>query len=95
PDSTGGAIEEYSVVPLLPKGISINRTNCVISGQASDTLSPTKFVVTATCPGGRASDTLLLSIGTIAFTYGVSGTFTFEKGSTELSTTPISPTILA
>ena len=95
PDSTGGAIEEYSVQPLLPKGISINRSNGVISGQASDTLSPTKFVVTATGPGGRASDTLLLSIGTIAFTYGVSGTFTFEKGSTELSTTPISPTILA
>ncbi len=95
PDSTGGAIEEYSVQPLLPKGISINKANGIISGQASDTLSPTKFVVTAKGPGGRASDTLLLSIGTIAFTYGVSGTFTFEKGSTELSTTPISPTILA
>jgi hypothetical protein len=95
PDSTGGAITEYSIQPMLPKGISINRINGVISGQASDTLSPTRFVVTATGPGGRASDTLLLSIGTIAFTYGVSGTFVFEKNSTELSTTPISPTIMA
>ena len=59
PDSTGGAIEEYSIQPLLPKGISIGKDNGVISGQASDTLSPTKFVVTATGPGGRASDTLL------------------------------------
>jgi hypothetical protein len=50
PDSTGGAIEEYSVQPLLPKGISINKTNGVISGQASDTLSPTKFVVTCHRP---------------------------------------------
>jgi hypothetical protein len=95
PDSTGGAITEYSIKPSLPKGISINRINGVISGQASDTLSPTKFIVTATGPGGRASDTLLLSIGTIAFTYGVNGTFVFEKNSTELSTTPISPTIMA
>jgi hypothetical protein len=95
PDSTGGAISEYSIQPSLPKGININRVNGVISGQASDTLSPRRFVVTATGPGGRASDTLLLSIGTVAFTYGVSGTFVFEKNSTELSTTPISPTILA
>jgi hypothetical protein len=95
PDSTGGPITEYSIQPLLPKGISINKVNGVISGKASDTLSPTTFVVTADGPGGRDSDTLLLSIGTIAFTYGTTGSFTFEKGSTELSTTPLSPTVLA
>ena len=95
PDSTGGTIDEYSIRPSLPKGISIGKYNGVISGQASDTLAPTKFVVTATGPGGMASDTLLLSIGTVAFSYGVNGTFILEKGTTELSTTPISPNILA
>src|SRR5688572_27014979 len=80
PDSTGGTIDEYSIRPSLPKGIFINKNSGVISGQASDTLAPTKFVVTATGPGGMASDTLLLSIGTVAFSYGVNGTFILEKG---------------
>lgn len=95
PDSTGGPITEWSVLPSLPKGISIDKNSGVISGKASDTLSPTKFVITAMGPGGRDADTLLLSIGTIAFTYGVNSTFILEKGSTELQTTPISPVILA
>ena len=94
PDSTGGAIEEYSIKPSLPKGILIDKIKGVISGQASDTLTPTKFVVTATGPGGMATDTLLLSVGTVAFNYGT-GTFVLEKGSTDLSTTPLSPSILA
>src|SRR6476619_6976846 len=38
PDSTGGAITEYSVTPSLPKGIAINKLNGVISGTPSDTL---------------------------------------------------------
>jgi len=95
PDSTGGRIEEYSIQPMLPKGISINRINGVISGQASDTLVPTRFVVTASGPGGTDSDTLLLSIGTVGFTYGTTGAFVFEKGTTELTATPLSPTVLA
>ncbi|HEX6181743.1 MAG TPA: putative Ig domain-containing protein [Chitinophagaceae bacterium] len=95
PDSTGGPITEYSISPLLPKGITIGAKNGVISGKASDTLSPTRFVVTATGPGGKANDTLTLAIGTVGFTYGNSGVFTFEKNSTELATTPISPVIVA
>ena len=95
PDSTGGPIKEYSIQPLLPKGLMIGKDNGVISGKASDTLTPTRFVVTATGPGGKDSDTLTIAIGTVGFNYGASGVFTFEKGSTELSTTPISPTIIA
>jgi len=95
PDSTGGPITEYNIQPGLPKGISINRANGVISGMASDTLTPTRFVVTASGPGGAASDTLTLAVGTIGFNYGTSGVFTFEKNSTELSATPISPVIVA
>jgi len=95
PDSTGGPITEYSIQPLLPKGLSIGSTNGVISGKASDTLTPTRFVVTATGPGGKDSDTLTIAIGTVGFNYGASGVFTFEKGSTELAATPITPVIIA
>jgi hypothetical protein len=95
PDSTGGAITEYSVAPSLPKGIMINKLNGEISGTPSDTLLPAKFVVKATGPGGFATDTLTISVGTVAFNYGDNATFTFEKGATDISTTPLSPVILA
>jgi len=95
PDSTGGVITEYSVSPSLPKGILINKLNGVISGTPSDTLLPVKFVVTATGPGGIDTDTLMISVGTVAFNYGTPATFTFEINSTAINTTPLSPVILA
>ena len=93
PDSTGGPITQYSINPSLPKGISINTTNGVISGKASDTLSPTKFIVTASGPGGAAYDTLTISVGTVGFNYGATGSFVLEKGT--VLTTPISPVVLS
>lgn len=95
PDSTGGPITEYTINPMLPKGISIGKTNGIISGKASDTLTPTRFIVTAVGPGGMSSDTLTIAIGTVGFNYGSSGTFVLEKNSTELNATPISPVIIA
>ena len=95
PDSLGGAITEYSVSPSLPKGIGIDKLNGTISGTPSDTLLPAQFVVKATGPGGFATDTLTISVGTVAFNYGTNSTFTFEKGATDISTTPLSPVILA
>ena len=95
PDSTGGAITEYSITPGLPKGISINKKSGVISGTASDTLTATQFIVTATGPGGTDRDTLTISVGTVSFNYGTGATITLEKNSTELNTTPVSPVILA
>src|SRR5690242_16978138 len=70
PDSTGGSITGYSVSPILPKGISIDRLNGTISGKPSDTLLPTKYVVSASGPGGIGTDTITLSVGTVAFNYG-------------------------
>lgn len=95
PDSTGGVITEYSVSPSLPKGIVINKLNGVISGTPSDTLLPVKFVVTATGPGGIDTDTLMISVGTVAFNYGAAATFTLEINSQSLATTALSPVILA
>src|SRR5690349_7869021 len=93
PDSTGGPITGFSVSPLMPKGIAFNKLNGEISGTPSDTLLPTRFIVTASGPGGAASDTITLSVGTVGFNYGTTGSFVFEKG-TVLST-PISPVVLA
>jgi hypothetical protein len=92
PDSTGGAITEYSVSPLFPKGITLNKLNGTISGTPSDTLLPTKYIVRATGPGGVGADTITFSVGTVGFNYGV-GSFVFEKGT--VLTTPISPVVLA
>ncbi|HET7897304.1 MAG TPA: putative Ig domain-containing protein, partial [Flavisolibacter sp.] len=80
---------------MLPKGLALNKANGEISGTPSDTLLPTKYVVTATGPGGLGRDTITLSVGTVAFNYGTNGTFVFEKGSTELNGTAISPLVLA
>ena len=93
PDSTGGVITEYSVSPSLPKGIVINKLNGVISGTPSDTLLPVKFVVTATGPGGIDTDTLMISVGTVAFNYGQE--HSLLKKFNSYSTTPLSPVILA
>ena len=93
PDSTGGAITEFSVSPLLPKGISLNKFNGTISGTPSDTLSPTKYIVRATGPGGVGADTITFSVGTVGFNYGATGSFVLEKGT--VLTTPISPVVLA
>ncbi|MCU7547888.1 putative Ig domain-containing protein [Chitinophagaceae bacterium LB-8] len=95
PDSTGGAITEYSISPVLPKGIVIDKLSGVISGTPSDTLTPTQFVVKAMGPGGFDTDTLTLAIGTVGFNYGTTPTYTFELNSTALNTTPLSPTIIA
>ena len=95
PDSTGGSITEYAINPLLPKGLAINKANGEISGTPSDTLMPAKFVVTAKGPGGMATDTITLLVGTVAFNYGPTGSFTLEINSKDIATTPISPVVLA
>jgi len=93
PDSTGGAITEFSVSPVLPKGISLNKINGTIGGTPSDTLLPTKYIIRATGPGGVGADTITLSVGTVGFNYGATGSFVLEKGT--VLNTPISPVVLA
>lgn len=95
PDSSGGAISEYSINPTLPKGVEINKANGVISGTPSDTLTPTRFIVTAKGPGGMANDTLMIAIGTVGFNYGMNSSYTFTNGDATLSTTPLAPTVVA
>jgi hypothetical protein len=96
PDSSkGGHIEQYSVYPGLPKGISLNQSNGTISGTPTDSLSPTRFVVTAVGPAGMGHDTITLSVGTAGFVYGTTGNYTFTIGSNVLATTPLAPTVLA
>ena len=96
PDSSkGGSVTQYSIYPGLPKGLDLNQVNGVITGTPTDSLKPTRFIVTAYGPAGMGHDTLTISVGTVGFVYGTSGNYTFTIGAKDLATTPLAPTVLA
>lgn len=96
PDSSkGGSVTQYSIYPGLPKGLSLNQANGVISGTPSDSLNPTRFIISAYGPGGLGRDTITVAVGTVGFVYGATGSYTFTLGSQDLSTTALTPTVLA
>ena len=96
PDSSkGGSVTQYSIYPGLPKGLSLNQINGVITGTPSDSLNPTRFVISAYGPGGLGRDTITIAVGTVGFVYGTTGNFVFTKNSTDLATTALAPTVLA
>ncbi len=52
PSSTGGAIDNYSVVPPLPAGLTINSMTGVISGTPTAATAAQNYTVTASNAGG-------------------------------------------
>lgn len=96
PDSSkGGSVTQYSIYPGLPKGLSLNQVNGVISGTPSDSLAPTRFIISAYSKIGIGHDTITIAVGTVGFVYGSTGNYVFTKGSTDLATTALAPTVLA
>ncbi len=61
--NNGSAITNCVASTTLPTGLSINATNCVISGTPSARLSSTSFTITATNGIGSTNATVSLEVG--------------------------------
>lgn len=74
PTNLGGEIISCSVSPILPTGLSINQTNCEISGTPTELYPESIHVVTATNSGGTHSTNISITVNDIApfISYGTS-----------------------
>ncbi|KAG0161919.1 hypothetical protein DFQ30_004908, partial [Apophysomyces sp. BC1015] len=55
PVSSGGAITQYSVVPALPAGLSLNTQTGVISGTPTAVAAPATYTVTGSNSAGSVT----------------------------------------
>ncbi|MGB8479690.1 MAG: putative Ig domain-containing protein [Acidobacteriaceae bacterium] len=62
PESTGGAVASYSVVPTLPWGLSLDSTSGTISGIPTVATPQTNYKVTAYNAGGNTSATVSITV---------------------------------
>jgi hypothetical protein len=74
PTLTGGVLTGCATSPALPAGLSINPTNCVISGTPSTTQSQTAYTITATNAGGTGTKTVYIGVNaTLSANAGTGG----------------------
>ena len=62
PSSSGGAVEVYSIAPVLPAGLSLDTGSGVISGTPTEPGAVTDYMVTATNSGGSTAATLRIMV---------------------------------
>jgi Putative Ig domain len=60
--AVSGRVDQYTVAPALPSGLSLNPRSGVISGTPTQPSASTVFVVSATGPGVRVTFPLVLSV---------------------------------
>jgi hypothetical protein len=62
----GDSIDNFSITPSLPTGLSLNSTTGIISGIPTLILPPTVFTITGTNNGGSTTASFRLSVNRIA-----------------------------
>ena len=62
PSSTGGEVEEYSIAPALPDGLSWDTESGVISGTPTKRKTAADYTVTAINSGGSTTVTLRMAV---------------------------------
>ena len=80
PSNSGGSISSCSISPSLPSGLTINTSNCEISGTATATLSATSYVVTATNSIGTSSANISITVKSDLTISPTTGTITTSTG---------------
>jgi hypothetical protein len=60
--AVSGRVDQYTVTPALPSGLSLNARSGVISGTPTQPSAPAVFVVSATGAGVRVTFPLVLSV---------------------------------
>jgi hypothetical protein len=60
--AVSGRVDQYTVTPALPSGLSLNARSGVISGTPTQPSAPAIFVVSATGAGVRVTFPLVLSV---------------------------------
>jgi hypothetical protein len=66
PTISGGDSLNYTIIPALPEGLSLNTTTGVISGMPTIISSPTTYVVTASNSVGATSFEMVITVNDIA-----------------------------
>ena len=62
PSSSGGAVDSYSVAPLLPTGLSLNTSIGVITGTPTAVTGTASYTVTASNSGGSTTTSLNITV---------------------------------
>lgn len=57
-----GTITKCEATPILPQGMSLSQSDCVISGAPTETIYPTNFVITASNAGGKTTANFKLRV---------------------------------
>ena len=59
--STGGAVDSFVVSPVLPAGLSLNKTTGIISGTPTAVSASANYTVTAVGPGGNGQTVVTIA----------------------------------